>query len=323
MTKKSNTLLSICIPTYNRASLLTANVLEIIEQVREFNFPIYIADNCSTDNTTEAVGQLGKQYDQIFYYRHEENIFDLNCPFVLRKSDADYCWLLSDKVRLADGSIKTIVALLDEKYDAIAVNDNLNKVKGLATKLYQNPVLLLEELGWHLTQVGCLIVSKKIINNANYEKYQNTNFMQTAGLFEALTIHDTRVLWYNEPIIKRAHPDTYTNYWLNSVFPVFFDSWASAIMCLPSIYPVSSKLVCIKSHGVKTGLFSIKSFFLYRSLGLFNFRVYIKYRNMFPLFTNVHWLVLFFIANFPALPIRLLKHMKKFISKFMNKQNVK
>ena len=56
ITNKSNLILSICIPTYNRVGLLKESINAIIEQKNTFdinNIEIVISDNASTDGTKE------------------------------------------------------------------------------------------------------------------------------------------------------------------------------------------------------------------------------------------------------------------------------
>lgn len=93
-------LVSICIPTYNRAACLVKTLDSIICQP-EFNqglVEIVISDNCSTDDT-ESVGRYYDQkYEGVNYYRNEENIIARNFNLcleratgLLRKLNNDTC----------------------------------------------------------------------------------------------------------------------------------------------------------------------------------------------------------------------------------------
>ncbi len=64
-------LVSICIPTYNRASLLKEAIASAIV-VDYPNIEIVISDNASTDNTCEVVQAFNDE--RIKYYRNETNI---------------------------------------------------------------------------------------------------------------------------------------------------------------------------------------------------------------------------------------------------------
>jgi glycosyltransferase involved in cell wall biosynthesis len=67
---KYNPLVSVVLPTYNRARLLSRAVNSVLDQTYP-NFELIVVDDCSTDGT-EGVMQ-GFQDDRIRYIRHEKN----------------------------------------------------------------------------------------------------------------------------------------------------------------------------------------------------------------------------------------------------------
>lgn len=67
---KLNPLVSIVLPTYNRARLLSRAVKSILDQTYP-NFELIVVDDCSTDNTEGVVKEF--QDDRIRYIRHEKN----------------------------------------------------------------------------------------------------------------------------------------------------------------------------------------------------------------------------------------------------------
>ena len=69
-------ILSVCIPTYNRAEYLKLTIESIISQ-KEFldeDVELVICDNASDDNTDEVVLQYSKKYRNIIYVKNEKNI---------------------------------------------------------------------------------------------------------------------------------------------------------------------------------------------------------------------------------------------------------
>ncbi len=70
MNKKHNPLVSIIIPTYNRANLIRRSINSILNQKYQ-NFEIIVVDDGSTDNTMEIVGNFNE--DKIKYYKHKIN----------------------------------------------------------------------------------------------------------------------------------------------------------------------------------------------------------------------------------------------------------
>lgn len=59
--KKRNDLLGIYIPTYNRKKELEVCLASFIPQLKPYGFPIFIADNNSTDGTKELIKKLNKR----------------------------------------------------------------------------------------------------------------------------------------------------------------------------------------------------------------------------------------------------------------------
>lgn len=78
-------LLSICIPTYNRAKVLK-DCLKSIVQAEGFSneVEIVISDNCSTDETQQVCEFFSREYQNIKYFRNNANIgFSRNFLHVL------------------------------------------------------------------------------------------------------------------------------------------------------------------------------------------------------------------------------------------------
>ena len=91
-------LLSICIPTYNRAEYL-AKSLDSLICLPEFNtseVEVVISDNASTDNTQKIVKIYTDRYNTIHYYRNEENIRDKNFPTSITRANGTFRKLCND-----------------------------------------------------------------------------------------------------------------------------------------------------------------------------------------------------------------------------------
>ena len=71
---KNNPILSICIPTYDRANLLKMAIGELIPQIIKFNnsVELIISDNCSIDGTNKVV-ENARRYCPIRYYKNNKN----------------------------------------------------------------------------------------------------------------------------------------------------------------------------------------------------------------------------------------------------------
>ena len=102
-------LLSICIPTYNRAEILKRTLTKIVNDVDfDDSVEIVISDNASTDNTQQICQKFCESYSNIFYYRNKKNINDANFFHVLSKATGLYVKLNNDTISFRSGALKEI-----------------------------------------------------------------------------------------------------------------------------------------------------------------------------------------------------------------------
>lgn len=104
-------LLTISIPTYNRAQMLDRQLKWLASEIMgyEGDCEIIISDNCSTDNTEEIVEMWKSALSpriSFTYYRNEENIGAMsNIVSCLRKATGKFVWSLGDDDSAQDGTI--------------------------------------------------------------------------------------------------------------------------------------------------------------------------------------------------------------------------
>jgi glycosyltransferase involved in cell wall biosynthesis len=124
--KKNKILLSIVIPTYNRAIFLENLLACIIPQTEKVRgeIEICISNNCSTDNTREIVANFQKKYPGLINYNeNKKNLgFDRNVLLVMEMARGDFVWLLGDDDMIVDDGIKETVGF---------INNHCNKNTGL------------------------------------------------------------------------------------------------------------------------------------------------------------------------------------------------
>tara|TARA_R110000787_G_scaffold242588_1_gene348636 strand:+ start:5654 stop:6553 length:900 start_codon:yes stop_codon:yes gene_type:complete len=102
--KKQNLLLSICIPTYNRADVLdkTLRSLFLNPEFDSEKVEVIVSDNCSTDNTIEIIAK----YPLVRYYRNDINVIDKNFNIVLSYARGDYIRLFNDTLSFKTDALK-------------------------------------------------------------------------------------------------------------------------------------------------------------------------------------------------------------------------
>jgi hypothetical protein len=122
----STPLVSVCIPTYNRAALLRQSIQSVLGQSLR-DFELIISDNASTDETPEVVRTFAD--DRIRYLRHPVNIgasrnfnqgFEkARGPYVTVFHDDDL--MLADNLRLKTAALEQHprVGLVHSRFDLI------------------------------------------------------------------------------------------------------------------------------------------------------------------------------------------------------------
>ena len=128
-------LLSICIPTFNRAALLKQTLDSIVCQAPFTDgraIEVVISDNCSSDDTQAVVAPFVAAYpDQVRYFRHAEGIpADMNFETVLRHGRGAFLKLHNDNLLIHNGSlaeiVKVVAATEAEKPVLFFTNGNMN-----------------------------------------------------------------------------------------------------------------------------------------------------------------------------------------------------
>ena len=128
-------LISICIPTYNRAKYLKKSIDSIIGQPEFQNgeVEIVISDNASTDGTEELGQKYVAEYENIIYFRNPQNIVDENFPLALRRGHGIYRKLCNDTFVYREDSMRNlcdfIKSHIEDKKTMFFLNKNRKSVK--------------------------------------------------------------------------------------------------------------------------------------------------------------------------------------------------
>ena len=120
-------LLSICIPTYNRAEWLRLSLEALLPQITKTNgrVELVVSDNCSPDHTPEVV-KKSMEGGNFRYHRNQANIGG-NPNFFLLVNDlayGDYVWVLGDDDLVRENAVTKILDVLEAYHNLDYVNIN-------------------------------------------------------------------------------------------------------------------------------------------------------------------------------------------------------
>lgn len=301
-----NPLLSIVIPTYNRAEFLD-HCLEIhIPLARQCDIQIYVFDNASTDETKAVVGKWQNNYPHISYQCSEANLgADANFERALGYPDTDYVWLLGDTYHLPTNGIEHILALAanQQTYDAIIFNlEDLVKIDETKARDYTDQNALLADLGALMTCLSCLVFHRRLIQQANCSRYRNSNFIQVGMIFETIATRPFRVRWVQFLSVQGLrHPRRIKKGWYQTdeVFEIACRRWTNFVFSLPVSYSPEAKLKCLMDFGDVSRIFQIQGIVRLRIANILNRKSYKTYSLFYPFTIRYPKSVIFAICVTP------------------------
>lgn len=246
MTDYNQPLLTIAIPTYNRASILNLALGKLLPQVNEFNdkIEVIISDNASTDNTKEIIEKYIKLYvrSKIILYSQKFNTgYFGNFKKCRELSTGKYLWLLSDNEHLKDGAIKVILNLINKNCEAgvfYIVNGSSNFSNLIEKKDADS--FFLEDKAYLITLISSSIfLNEKKNDYFLFKQYQGNSFLGFLFLANALIVNRN---------IYLVHSNLYESYPCNVYFDIF-ESWTKDINeCL--IYLIDNNIIGLDTKKV-------------------------------------------------------------------------
>lgn len=143
-----NKILSIYIPTYNREDKVVRQLNFLLNEVKELeqeNIEIIVNDNCSTDNTKEAVLNCIKNTN-VIYHRNDYNLgIGGNMYASVKFVTGKYLWVIGDDDVLFPGVVKRVYDILSS-YPAVSyIFLNYARLSDPKTAQYDGPSGLIDD----------------------------------------------------------------------------------------------------------------------------------------------------------------------------------
>ena len=104
--------LSVAIPTYNRADTLRRQLGSLLGQIIgcQHDVELVVSDNASSDGTESVVAEIREQFPNVRYVRNPENIGLLrNVDVAVRACRAEYVWIVADDDVLMPVAVEAVV----------------------------------------------------------------------------------------------------------------------------------------------------------------------------------------------------------------------
>jgi len=152
-------LLSLCIPTFNRAPILNQGTRKLLElPAFDSEVELVICDNCSTDETPAVVEKLKADFPtkNITYHRNASNVQDINFFEALNQGQGRYRKLLNDYTYIkSDGLeiMKSEIRAHDGEPCALFFSGSVMKAKK-GTAVAHNADEMVKYMYHHLTWIS-------------------------------------------------------------------------------------------------------------------------------------------------------------------------
>ena len=310
--QKANPILSICIPTYNRADLLNHN-LEVLSTFKKERFELIICNNGSTDNTKQVIQKWLGLFPYHKVIHQEKNVlYDRNAASGLKALETEYCMFLGDSTLITEESLNNLLEELENNsWDAVIL-DAFGEID-TPPKVYTDINTLISELGWYMSFLSSSVLSKKMCQDIILKRYFDTQFEHYGVLVEYLCSLDAfEVKLLDNVHIELNHAGSKkSTSWRALPFKTFGTDWYNFVMSWPVKVKYETKLKCLKDHDVHKNLFNPWSLFKAKLRGDVKFSDYKEARPILPYVVNAPLWKLDLLSIIPSLPPKLVDFIKK------------
>lgn len=222
-------ILSIAIPTWNRASTLDQALKFLLPQVYEFkqHIQIVISDNASDDNTAEIVNKHLLKYSSLFfiYNQNEVNIgFFGNFKKCRELSSGKYLWILSDDDFVCDNIVFEVINnLIKGDYSTIFLKNNFKLSCFIKTKLSSDELLVKESYNLGLIS-SVIFLNDKTNDSKLFMKYFDSPFIGFIFMLNSFNFKNLTLSVEGKCLYAANHASSVSNF-----FEVFVNGMEDVI----------------------------------------------------------------------------------------------
>jgi glycosyltransferase involved in cell wall biosynthesis len=303
ITPGKSDLLSICIPTYNHAGPLTKCLEALIPQAREYNIPIYISDNASTDNTLKILKSFKKIYPFLYFRINNRNLgVDHNMVNVARMASTRYVWTFGSRRIPLPGILNKIYEILKESdWDLLVLNDLNSTFMVPESKKYSSAEKVFKELNRNLTGLGFQILPSEAWQSETVQKYEGTEWTVFGLTLEYIANkRNLNVFFLSNPCATSSGD----SHWKSKSFQIWAN-WKKVVYSLPKAYSDDDKeRVIQKSVDYFFGGHRFNLMYL-RSKQIYNSNIFNACREDLTYYGNLSPTAAYVISKFPVAPLKL------------------
>jgi abequosyltransferase len=237
-------LLTIAIPTFNRAKYLRQLLSSLFDQLLgRTDVELVVSDNASSDDTSTIIGEFQMRGLILRYLRNSVDIgSDANFRQCFEQAQGKYVWICGDDDIVIPGAISKILKLLDAEEYALAYitpywfrNDHeAERTRdrfGRFAQVLPGGLQFAQRTGAMIGFLSSMIVNKNIYSTIPHRplaEYDGTNLMQIGWVCPLLT-SDSRSLLVWERLLAARGANT-SGWGICQVFGVNFKATAEVAL---------------------------------------------------------------------------------------------
>jgi glycosyltransferase involved in cell wall biosynthesis len=319
-----NSLLSVCIPTYNNAACLKECLESLVAQVEPYRIPICVSDNASTDSTIEVLSSFKKErYPFLYFQSNDENLgFDKNAVKAATMASSKYVWSFGDRRRLLPNSFDRIYRTLSEN-DLSLLMLKLEsapqeyQVMPMRDKRYSSARKVFLELSFCAQTIGLQILPLEAWRSEVLKKYLNEEFrywISYPAIYEFLaSLKSVNAMFLALPTVDSTN--RWGCQWESRYFQVWI-TWKNTINALPKVYSDDDKEFVIR-YTAKLAFLSSTNLLWLRSKGVYNESMFNLFHEDFLKYTNTSLSLARTISMLPTAFLKLYYKLRSIGSKGM------
>jgi glycosyltransferase involved in cell wall biosynthesis len=212
-------LLTIAVPTYNRARFLTENLDTLFDQlVAEERVELILSDNACTDGTPALIQEYRQRGLQLRYLRNETNLGpDGNILQCFEQARGKYVWVLGDDDIVVPGGVAKILALLAEEDYGLAfvtpfaftsdyIAERTSERFGRHAESLPGAVPFVRRAGQLIMFISAMIVNKDrylSIPHRDLRALVGSSLVQMGWLFPVLAVSSRNLVVFDKVIGQR------------------------------------------------------------------------------------------------------------------------
>lgn len=178
-------LLSLCLPTYNRAECMRRQFLRLLTLSADelSKIEIIVSDNCSTDETEQICHDFNTRLS-FRYLRNDENVGpDDNFLQCLHEARGQYVWLLGDDDYLRTEHISPLLHFLENgRYGLVHID---KPTRSGRAEIFNDIDRFICKVGVMITFMSSNIFRREPALTVDYNPYRGTNLLQVPMYLEA------------------------------------------------------------------------------------------------------------------------------------------